>query len=96
MRILSALIGKRIDRGLPTKLSLNNSEVFRDFDDELVQFFSIIFEESMFGSLEITLLGADIPEVHLQTDSQTAARIQARFAKEPAVIKLVLTTETVI
>ena len=96
MRILSELIGKRIDRGLPTKLSLNNSEVFRDFDDELVQFFSIIFEESMFGSLEITLLGAVIPEVHLQTDSQTAARIQARFAKEPAVIKLVLTTETVI
>ena len=96
MRILSELIGKRIDRGLPTKLSLNNSEVFRDFDDELVQFFSIIFEESMFGSLEITLLGAVIPEVHLQTDSQTAARIQARFAKEPAVIKLVLTTETVL
>ena len=96
MRILSELIGKRIDRGLPTKLSLNNSEVFRDFDDELVQFFSIIFEESMFGSLEITLLGAVVPEVHLQTDSQTAARIQARFAKEPAVIKLVLTTETVI
>ena len=96
MRILSELIGKRIDRGLPTKLSLNNSEVFRDFDEELVQFISIIFEESMFGSLEITLLGAVIPEVHLQTDSQTAARIQARFAKEPAVIKLVLTTETVI
>ena len=96
MRILSELIGKRIDRGLPTKLSLNNSEVFRDFDEELVQFISIIFEESMFGSLEITLLGAVVPEVHLQTDSQTAARIQARFAKEPAVIKLVLTTETVI
>ncbi len=96
MRILSELIGKRIDRGLPTKLSLNNSEVFRDFDDELVQFFSIIFEESMFGSLEITLLGAVVPEVHLQTDSQTAARIQARFAKEPAVIKLVLTTKTVL
>ncbi len=96
MRILSELIGKRIDRGLPTKLSLNNSEVFRDFDEELVQFFSIIFEESMFGSLEITMLGAVIPEVHLQTDSQTAARIQARFAKEPAVIKLVLTTETVL
>ncbi len=96
MRILSELIGKRIDRGLPTKLSLNNSEVFRDFDEELVQFISIIFEESMFGSLEITLLGAVVPEVHLQTDSQTAARIQARFAKEPAVIKLVLTTETVL
>ena len=96
MRILSELIGKRIDRGLPTKLSLNNSEVFRDFDEELVQFISIIFEESMFGSLEITLLGAVVPEVQLQTDSQTAARIQARFAKEPAVIKLVLTTETVI
>jgi hypothetical protein len=96
MRILSELIGKRIDRGLPTKLSLNNSEVFRDFDEELVQFISIIFEESMFGSLDITLLGAVVPEVHLQTDSQTAARIQARFAKEPAVIKLVLTTETVL
>ena len=96
MRILSELIGKRIDRGLPTKLSLNNSEVFRDFDEELVQFISIIFEESMFGSLEITLLGAVVPEVHLQTDSQTAARIQARIAKEPAVIKLVLTTETVL
>ena len=79
-----------------TLLALNNSEVFRDFDEELVQFFSIIFEESMFGSLEITMLGAVIPEVHLQTDSQTAARIQARIAKEPAVIKLVLTTETVL
>ena len=96
MRVLNTAIGNRIDMGHATKLALNNSEVFRDFDEELVQFFSIIFEESMFGSLEITMLGAVIPEVHLQTDSQTAARIQARIAKEPAVIKLVLTTKTVL
>jgi hypothetical protein len=68
---------------------LSNPEVFEDFDEELVQVFEIIFDEAKSGPLQILLLGAAIPEVHLEIDSQAVARIQRRLADEPPVIKLV-------
>jgi hypothetical protein len=89
MRYLNKSITERINAGQSTKLTLSNPEVFEDFDEELVQVFGIIFEEAKSGPLQILLLGAAIPEVHLQTDSRTVSRIQRRLADEPPVLKLV-------
>jgi hypothetical protein len=89
MRYLNKSITDRIDAGQATKLTLSNPEVFEDFDEELVQIFGIIFEEAKSGPLQILLLGAATPEVHLQTDPQTVARIQKRLSEEPPVIKVV-------
>jgi len=89
MRYLNKSITDRIDAGQATKLTLSNPEVFEDFDEELVQIFGIIFEAAKSGPLQILLLGAAIPEIHLQTDPQTVARIQKRLSEEPPVIKVV-------
>ena len=88
MRFLHEKINQRISRGKETKLTMSNSEVFEDFDDELVSFFDLIFQEAQNGPLEIALTGAALPLVQLRTDSQTRAHIEGKLSGEPSIITL--------
>jgi hypothetical protein len=88
IRFLHEKINQRISYGNETKLTMSNSEVFEDFDEELVSFFALIFQEAQNGPLEIALVGAALPQVQLRTDSKTRAHIKGKLSGEPSIITL--------